>query len=162
MSWWKKESKTSFKRNEAGKVIAVVRSGDDPRGAPVSNALLKQYYQKHPEEHKIAKAKKSIGNVAKRFDNYSKEYAMNRPKRSRPQIRKPTPPLSYSLYNNFNPIGDRYDKGRPKQKKQSTPKYTVIGGKAYPIAGTGKKKKKKTTRKKQTGYDIFDNHGLWR
>ena len=162
MSFWKKESKTVFVRNEAGKVIAVQHLGDQPKEskAPVSKALMKQYYEEHPEKTKRAKAgrvgKKLLDTgveIGKRVDKYAVSYAKS-------QRGKPMPPLgSYSFANNFNPIGDTFDRGRPKQKHspQSSKKYTVIGGKAYPIAETGKKKKKsKSKRGKYNPNDPFD------
>jgi len=172
MSWWKKESKTHFVRNtETGKVIDVYRSGDEPRESrsktPVSNALMKQYYEKHPEERPSAKAKKRIGKVAASIDSYAQRYAKSHQGARQPPTRRssgsPQLPLgAYSFRNNFNPIGSTFDRGRPKQsrKPQASKKYAIVGGKAYPIAGTSKKKKKKTKsggkRRKYNPNDPFD------
>jgi len=162
MSFWKKESKTVFVRNEAGKVIAVQHLGDEPKESrtPVSKALMKQHYEKHPEERPSAKAKKRIDGVVKAFDEYSLRYAKSHQgSRLSPSRGKPMPPLgSYSFANNPDPFGSTFDRGPRRIKtKKSSKKYTVIGGKAYLIAGTGKKKKKtKSKRRKYNPNDPFD------
>jgi len=80
----------------------------------------------------------------------------------------------YSTRNNFNPFGSSFDTGmtpmkHPKSKsKSSKTKYAIVGGKAYPIAGIGKKKKKKSSKKKKRsssglgmgGFDMTDNWGF--
>ena len=91
---------------------------------------------------------------------------------SKPVSRKssynpPSPQLTfgYGTKNNYNPFGSMFDTGigfkQPKirVKKQSHVKYAVVGGKAYPLAGYGKKKskRKKTSSNK---IDMFDNWGL--
>lgn len=159
MSWWKKESKTVFVRNAEGKVVAIEHLGDQPRESKtsVSSALMKQYYEKHPEKTKSAKLQRfgtkmysGAISTGKRLDDYSLKYA----KSQRRTKAKPMPPLgSYSFSDNFNPIGDKLDRGI--KKPQSRVKYTIIGGKAYPIAGMGKKKKKKTQGKRRK-YDSND------
>lgn len=149
MSFWKKESKTIFVRNEAGKVIAVQQLGDQPkeRKTPVSDALMKQYYEKHPEKTKKAKAVR-VGKtlfvtgvkIGKRVDKYAVDYAKG-------QQGKPMPPLGSLSFA---------DEKKPKQKQhpQSSKKYIVIGGKAYLKAGAAKKKKKKgKSGGKQKKYD---------
>ena len=175
MGFWKKESKTSFVRNEAGKVVEVKRSGDQPRssGTPVSDALMKQHYEKHPEQRPGTKAKKRIGGIVTSFDNYAKNYAKNhQPPKSRAKQHsssvksgKAKPPLGmYSFSGNSNPFGDMFDSGmssspRQKRKTQSSKKYAIVKGKAYPIAGSGKKKKKtgsKTGGKRRKKYDPND------
>lgn len=176
MSFWKKESKTHFVRSDkTGKVIDVFHSGDEPKErkskTPIRDALMKQHYEKHPEDRPSAKVKKRVGGVIKYFDDYSLKYAKShqgtRQPSSRPrQSSKPRQPLgSYSFENNFNPIGDRFDTGMtsPKRKKKTKPrkKYAIVGGKAYIIAGADKKKKKKTT-KKQQGFGVFDSRGFMR
>jgi hypothetical protein len=67
---------------------------------------------------------------------------------------------------NFNPWGSTFDRGMVPMKKprSSKPKvkgrkYVIRGGKAYPIAGTGKKKKHKKTRKPRDAFS-FD-FGSW-
>lgn len=150
MGFWKKESKTHFVRNEAGKVIDVQRSGDEPRSSktPVSKALMKQYYEKHPEERPIAKAKKRVGGVIKTFDDYSLKYA----KSQQGSSGKPLPPLG-----SFSFTSSSVSSPKPKKKTQSSKKYTIVGGKAYPIASTIKKKKKtKSKRRKYNPNDPFD------
>jgi len=159
MSFWKKESKTHFVRNEAGEVIEVKHSGDEPKGAPVSKALMKQHYEKHPEERPSAKAKKRIGGAVKAFDDYSKNYAKSHQGSRQSPSGRPQPPLgSYSFTGNANPFGTMFDSGipKPKKKPQSSKKYAIVGGKAYPIAGVDKKKKKtKSKRRKHNPNDPF-------
>jgi len=173
MGFWKKESKTHFRRDEkTGKVLDVYRSGDEPRKSksktPVSNALMKKYYEEHPEKTRKAKAgrigKKILDTstgIGKRIDKYAVNYAKSQQRSSG----KPLPPLgSYSVRNNFNPFGDTFDRGQPRQKKKSQPstKYAIVGGKAYPIAGTGKKKKKtQSKRRKHDPNDPFSFPDLW-
>jgi len=66
---------------------------------------------------------------------------------------------------NFNPWGSTFDRGmvsmqKPRSSKSKT-KYAVVGGKAYPIAGTGKKKTgKKKTKRSSSGAFSFD-FGSW-
>ena len=166
MSWFKKKGETHFERNEAGKIIATQHVGEQPRETktPVSKALMKGYYKEHPEKTKTAKAirfgqstKKHAVTVGKAVDKWAVSY-------NRSQRGKHTPPLaSYSFKNNANPFGNMFDTGMtaPKRKtSKSRTKYTAIGGKAYPIAGTSKKKKKKkkkSSTRTSSGFDIFDN-----
>jgi len=75
----------------------------------------------------------------------------------------------YSTSNNFNPFGSSFDSGmkpmkHPKSKSSKT-KYAVVGGKAYPVVGTGKKKKKSSKKKRSSGlgmggFDMTDNWGF--
>ena len=178
MGFWKKESKTSFVRDEAGKVIDVQRSGDQPRsrGTPVSDALMKQYYEKHPEKRPGTKTKKALIGFGRYLDNYSKNYAKNhRSTSSRSGSRGSggggLPPLaSYSFQGNANPFGSMFDTGvsRPKPNKSSkrlSKNYVIVDGIAYPKAKTTKKKKKSTKKKRSSGgygsgYDIFDNSNI--
>lgn len=51
----------------------------------------------------------------------------------------------------------------PRKKPKSKTKYKVIGGKAYPIGGTGGKKKKPRRKTRDYGFgsfDMFDNQGF--
>jgi hypothetical protein len=69
----------------------------------------------------------------------------------------------YSFDNNANPFGSIFDSGIDDTPKVKT-KYIIRGGKAYPIAGSGKKKKGK---KKQSGFelpdfDLTDNWNLFK
>ena len=69
--------------------------------------------------------------------------------------------------NDFNPFGNMFDSGvtpmrRSKSRKsKSKAKYVVVGGKAYPKAGSGKKRKKKQSRKRNDpfGFDIGFSKG---
>jgi len=114
----------------------------------------------------------------KRVDKAIVKYNRRQPPPSSRRM-KPSHPSSYSTQNNYNPFGSMFDTGmshkpisfdpimnynRPstKKKKTSKTKYHVVGSKAYPIVGTGKKKKKKSTKhKRRSGqsYDVFNAFG---
>lgn len=68
------------------------------------------------------------------------------------------------MRNNFNPFGATFDRGMTpmKKPKSKSKKYIVRGGKAYPIAGTGKKKhrKRKQKSKSRDFGDPFDFKGF--
>jgi len=76
------------------------------------------------------------------------------------------PAKRYSTTNNYNPFGNMFDSGMDisPMSTRAAKRYAVVGGKAYPIAGKGKKKKK---RRKSggsglafSGFDMTDNWGL--
>ena len=101
----------------------------------------------------------------KKIVEYNRTSNIMNPQRTRrPVSRRP-----YSTRNNYNPFGDLFDTGmtpmrRPKTKKKtSKTQYAIVGGKAYPIAGTGRKKKKNTKKKKKTVRQFNDpfDFGGW-
>ena len=117
---------------------------------------------------------KSVGSGVKRVDKAIVSY-----NRRQPVARRP----SYSTQDNYNPFGSMFDTGmsykpisfdpvmnynRPSHKKKkssrSKVRYTVVGDKAYPIVGTGKKKKKSTKKSRVrnpfTGFNPVGNK--WR
>ena len=168
-----------FERDASGKVTNVSREYEG-RGSrtPVSDALLSQerdkkrqerqdrreaYRQAYQESFKKARIKREAergrqaGSItwSDRLDNFARAPSTQR-----------RPAINYRVRNNYNPFGNMFDSGmnyKPKttaKKTSSKVKYKVIGGKAYPLAGTGKKKKKKTNRRTSMGgFDIVDN---WR
>ena len=161
MGIFRKEETTHFERDESGKVVSVTRNGQEVEPEEIkrksTDQLLKEYYQKHPEK-KHPGFTRLVG-AAKRVD----KVVVNFNRRSNPMMRtKPMQPKrQYSVDNNYNPFGSMFDMGMQtmtrktkKPKTSSKTKYTVIGGKAYPIAGTSGKKKKKS-RKKPKPYDPF-------
>lgn len=84
--------------------------------------------------------------VGKRLD----QAGVNYNRRSNPVGRG----RSYSTNRNANPFGSWFDMGqssmrRSKPQKPKT-KYVIVGGKAYPKAGTGKRKKKKSSGKRRS------------
>ena len=100
---------------------------------------------------------KSIGSGVKRVDRAVVNH--NRRQPSRPATR-------YSTQSNYNPFGSMFDTGmnyNPPRKKSSgsKTKYKVIGGKAYPIAGTGKKHKKKSGKGKRRSNNNWDTFGAF-
>ena len=164
-----KEEHIHFERDNSGRVTSVQRSGDveqysSPgetytRGAtPISDRLMASRPRKPSIREKAV-------NVAKRVDQSVVAYnrrQMSRPSRGRPYG------TSYRTQGNYNPFGNMFDTGmgyrKPSHRKTSgsKTKYKVIGGKAYPIAGTGRKKTSK--RKKSSiglgGFDMTDNYGF--
>ena len=167
MGLFRKETHTHFERDEAGDVVNVTRNGEDvteERGWKSSEQLEREHYKAHPEEQH--KTLKKIGSLATSIDK--RIVAHNR--RTAP-IKPFTPRRSSPTYRNYNPFGSMFDTGvKPMSmpKSHSKTKYKVIGGKAYPIAGTGKKKKKSGNKKRNTGFggmggfDMFDNSGFFK
>lgn len=163
-----KEENVHFERDSRGRVTSVERSGDVrtvsgngetyTRGAtPVSDRLI-------PSRSRKPSIRKRAADVAKRIDKGIIDY--NRRQSRRPSRRR-SYGTNYSTHQNYNPFGSMFDTGLGNKKSYksktsgSKTKYTVIGGKAYPIAGSGKKKKKK----KSTGlgsYDMVDNWGFFK
>jgi len=100
---------------------------------------------------------KGVKGGIKKLDNAIVEY-------NRKQYNKPRQRISnYSTQNNYNPFGNMFDMGmnyprKPRKKQSSKTKYKVIGDKAYPIAGTGKKKKRKSKHQSSRDWDPF---GAW-
>lgn len=162
MGIFRKESKTHFIRDEAGKVQYVTREGDKPREdkkplfrdrSPVYRKLEQQHYKTHPKEspqYKRQQKVQRVTKVAKRIDHAVVNYNRRQP---------------YKIQNNYNPFGTMFDTGmtRPKTKKPRTQtKYHISGEKAYPIAGTTKTKTKKRKTKRSSGYDPFNSSwGSW-
>ena len=145
MGLFRKEQKVHFKRDEYGRVVGMEKTGDrmGESRTPVSDALLKQ-------QPKTKKKPSRLIQVGKAIDK--KVVAWNKSRGS-----------SYSTNNNYNPFGSMFDKGVDDVPKQKT-RYIIKGGKAYPVAGSGKKKTKK--KKSSSGFDLdfdmFDNWGLFK
>jgi len=155
MGLFRKESQTRFLRNEAGEVVDVVRGGDKPARSlgerlgdrrsrtPVSDSLLSQ---QKPSEKKTSFTNRFVAG-AKRIDSGIVKY-----NRTRNPMR-----------GNYNPFGSMFDSGQNykerKPRSSSSKKYAIVGGKAYPIAGS-KKKKSKSKRRRSSGFDMFDNWGF--
>lgn len=171
MGLFRKKEKTHFERDPEGRVIQVTRNGKDVDKQELKmktgRQLEQEYYKAHPEKRHPTLRKIGAGmeRLDKRIVDYNKtsnimssQRSMRRPVQ-RSVVKKP-----YSTRDNYNPFGTLFDTGmpKPKQKKPSSrAKYAVVGGKAYPIAGTGTKKttKKKSTKRKQRFDDPFDNMG---
>lgn len=160
----KKES-VHFERDEAGNVIGITRNGQEYQPEPQKQKSIAQleseYYAKNPKEKHptLTKIGGGLAKLDKKIVQYNRTSNIMRPQHSF-KPRKKTP-----MYNNFNPLGSAFDFGmqpmrKPKTKVTKT-KYTVVGGKAYPIAGTGKKKPKKKSKSRSSGLDM-DYWGLMR
>jgi hypothetical protein len=175
-----KESHTHFERDDEGNVISVEHSGDEPKRGlfrsrtPVSDKFEKEYYEKHPEK-RLGNRLRSAG---KSFDKHvvSKLQPVNMGRVSRPPRRS-----SYRVHENYNPVGSMFDKGisfdsssimfsgpgvRKKHKSGGHKggggkRFAVVGGKAYPIVGSGKKKKGKKSRVSKYGFGGFDMMDNW-
>ena len=165
-----KRESTHFERDYDGSVRRVTRSGDMKRSStPVSDALLRQ------SSEKKGRVSKMFGDYSKRRSRereiYRQEYSRAREgalkSRARSAGRSSAQP--YRIDGNFNPFGSMFDSGmdysRPSKKKTvSKTKYTVVGGKAYPVVGSGKKKsskRKKTSGRSSGGFDMMDNWGFF-
>jgi len=179
MGLFTKEEKTEFIRDEEGRVIGTRRyekqkgewiethapsESSEPKWKSTKQ-LHEEYYAKHPEKRHPTLRK--VGHGFKRLDTTIVKYNRTRNILMQPQ-RKFTPHKSSPTHNNYNPFGSMFDMGMQpmkKPKKKSKPKYTVISGKAYPIAGTDKKKGKK--KRRSTGFGGFDpmnidNYGFFK
>lgn len=163
---FRREEHVHFERDQAGKVTDVSREhiGRGSR-TPVSDRLLGQqreesrerkqeYRQAYQEAFHKSRIKREAGRGS-RAGSMTLGDRVDRIAGPPSSSRK-----SYSPRNNYNPIGSMFDTGmsRPKKKKSKT-KYKVIGGKAYPIAGTGKKRKKTSKKKTSKSYDPFNAFG---
>ena len=173
---FRKKESVHFERDASGRVVDTERTYEG-RGSrtPVSDALLRQqrdekrrerqarreeYRQAYQDAFKKARLKReaergrSAGGTtwSDRLDNFT---------RTPPPSRRPA--TSYRIRNNYNPFADVFDTGmnynRPRKKSSSKTKYKVIGGKAYPIAGTGKKKSKKKSSSRRNDWDVFNAFG---
>jgi len=161
-----KEETTHFERDEAGRVTSVTRNGEEHEpGMKSSKQLMKEYRETHPKQRFTERpGVKRVGAGLKRIDagivKYNRERNIMRPGASMPRQKA----SDYGIGGNYNPFGSMFDTGmnykKPRTKSSSKTKYKAIGGKAYPIAGTGKKKKKSTKRKSVGGYDMMDNWGF--
>ena len=170
---FRKTENVHFERNNDGKVVNTTRTYEG-RGSrtPVSDSLLKQHQQER-------QAKRQIYQQA-----YQDAYQKARVKRETERGRRagsttwddrlnnfthhPTRRQSYTSYktqDNYNPFGSMFDTGisygKPPSRKKSSSKtkYKVIGGKAYPIAGTVKKHKSKKRSNSKKNYDPFNAFG---
>ena len=168
MGLFRKKSSTHFERDEKGNVIGVTHSGDKVKssGTPVSDTLLEQYYEKHPEERRSAKVKAGALKLGKRLDTWSKDYSKGSKKRGPILVMNPPkkssgkPPLALEMFNFGKPNSSI--KKSSKASGEVGRKYIIRGGKAYPIAGSGKKSKVNNNKsgggkkKKYNPNDPFD------
>lgn len=177
----RKEEHVSFERDKAGRVTNVEREyrGRGSR-TPASDKLLGQAKDERRRERKERRQDYR--------DAYRESFRKARLKREQergkraggmsigdhidriagPPHRQPSRRPQYSTQNNYNPFGSMFDTGiqQPRKKKTgSKTKYKVIGGKAYPIAGTSKKKKRTTSKKKPrdpfSSFDPVNNNWRW-
>lgn len=169
MAWFRKETKTHFLRDDEGHVVHVEREETKPRytsKTPVTDAAERQYYQKHPEETRTARLKKTGGRIAAAVDTWADNYTKNT-QRARTKRRPAPMPMKTkpyrSPYMNIDPLGGMFDPwgSQPSQKKTSKSKkeYVIKGGIAYPVHKQGSFKKPKKKQSKE--YDLFDNHGFF-
>ena len=187
MGIFTKREKVHFERDDEGRVIETTHNGIpenetqyervgrqgesvrvhvDPeyRKAKTGRELEQEFYKKHPEKKypTFKKIGSGLSKLDKKVVDYNKRSNIMNPQRtSRRQSSFIsfgfTPPSS----RNANPFGNMFDTGMPKykhRKKKSKTQYKIIGGKAYPIAGTGAKKKK-TKHPRQKLTDPFDFSG---
>ena len=186
MGLFKKKESTHFERDEEGRVVEtthdgvpegkpqyerVGRQGEsvrvhvDPeyRKAKSGRQLQSEYYGKHPEKKHVTL--KKIGAGVSKLDKKIVQYNRRSNIMNTQRTSRPARPVTGFGFNppskvNANPFGSMFDTGlpRPRPKKKGKTQYKVIGGKAYPIAGTGKKKtKKKKTSRSKGFYDPFES-----
>jgi len=161
MGLFRKKETTHFERDESGKVVKVTRNGQDVdrevNRMKSARELEQEYYKKHPERKHptLKRVGRGLEKVDKKIVKYNRSRNIMNPKRRT---------TGYSTRDNYNPFGSLFDTGiKPAKapRKSKSQKYTIVGGKAYPIVGSsGKKKSKKPRSKSSGGYDIFDNWGL--
>jgi len=159
MGLFRKKEHVHFERDEAGNVIKTTRNGVEVSPEPMmktSKQLEREYYEKHPEKKHPGLQK--VGHGLKRLDTAIVKY-----NRTRNPLMK-SPGHTIPSRSNRNPIGSMFDFGmtppkQPKKQKSGGKKYILRDGKAYPIAGTGKKKKK--SKKKSTGFGMSGNMDYW-
>jgi len=188
MGLFTKREKVSFERDEEGRVIQTTRNGVpegetryervggqgesvkvyvDPeyRKAKTGEQLEKEYYKKYPEKHHptMKKIGKGISKLDKKIVEYNRRSNIMNPSR----IRRTVHPMIGFGFNppssrNVNSFGTLFDTGipKPREKKKSSTKYAIVGGKAYQIAGSGKKKSKK--KKRHTKPEFYDPFKSWR
>ena len=150
--------KPIYEEERRGKMVRV-EHGHKKVEMKSTRQLEREYYEKHPE--KRHPTLKKIGAGVSKLDKKIVDY--NR----RSTQRKQRPAMGFDFNppsrSNANPFGSMFDTGLPRQSKpkktSSKTKYTIISGKAYPIAGTGAKKKtkKRTIKKGSFGFDPFNN-----
>jgi len=168
MGLFTKKENIHFERNEAGEVVNVERTGDTGRRSrtPISDELMKQSPKAQRKLQRIEQRKLEKQAYRKAYNEARIKSAKQRGKqqgsmtigqrfdRAASQIRI----QPYTTRNNYNPWGSMFDRGMSKPKA-TKPKYHVVGGKAYPIAGS-KKKSKKNTNTGIGSFDMMDNWGF--
>ena len=152
-----------YEEEKRGEMVRVQR---DPEEVKMKSGreLEQEYYKKHPEKFHptIKKVGRGLSALDKKVVDYNKRSNIMNPRRTN---RRPSMGFGFNPpgRNNANPFGSMFDSGLPRsqpRKKKSKTQYKVIGGKAYPIAGTGKSKtKKKGTQRRNSLYDPFDLNG---
>jgi len=157
MGWFTKEEKWS---RDTGRWEQT--SGRKSR-TPVYDAFKKQMKEEKRSARQAARNERRAKQRQIRTA-FTEARHKERVKQARTRGRQSARPMKYSTVGNYNPIGGRYDTGLPYKrstpKKATSTKYTIVGGKAYPIAGT-KTKKKKRKKHSSSGFnfDIIDNWG---
>ena len=180
----RKKEKTHFERDEEGRVVETTRNGVpegetryervgrqgesvkvhvDPeyRKAKSGRQLEQEYYKAHPEKRHptLKKIGAGVSKLDKRIVDYNRRSNIMNPQRTRKRVARPVTGFGFNPpgRSNANPFGSMFDTGLPRKKpsKRRKTQYKVIGGKAYPIAGTGAKKKKKS-KSKQRKHELTD------
>ena len=166
MGLFTKKESTHFERDEEGKVVEVVREEEKREPLlkrkpmlPDEDKPLTREEQFKPRVHPwntprgkmiIKDFKSGLTKVDKQIVRYNRRSNIMNPYATNRRSMSPRPGLGSMPYMTYG-IGSRKS-GSPVKKRKSSPKYTVVGGKAYPIV---KKKKKKSSKKKDVFYDPF-------
>jgi len=155
MGFWsrfEKKETVHFERDQSGRVTDTYRNGKyeepQPRMKPVRQ-LEQEYYA---EKKKQRSQRPAMFSPLNRIDVVPVPYQRRAP---RSPSFKPYRPSK----NDRNPFGRMFDMGMPNAPRMKTPKtkYAVVGGKAYPIAGSSSKKKKKK-KDNLLGFDMLGNN----
>lgn len=175
MGLFTKKTHTRIERDEEGK--AVLTKEEVPRRRiferkPVETKELtyeEQFPKEIQPEYVRQRRVKKLVSTGKKVDAWvGRNIQPIGGYQSKPVQRKSySPRRSSPIYNNYNPFGSTFDTGvKPmsRPKTQSRTKYKVIGGKAYPIAGSKKKTKRKTSKRKTSmgGFDMMDSYGFFK
>lgn len=167
MGIFRKEESTHFERDEEGRVVKTVRE-EEPRGFERKPALPRkdipltreeQLEPKRMQPWQTPRGKhtiKKIGEGIKRVDKAVVSHNRRQPVKSS-HVKTYRPSSKSPSYQNYNPFGTWFDTGMPKPraKPKTKKKYTVIKGKAYPIANVGQKSSsRKRKGKKRRGSNL--------
>ena len=159
-----KEEHYHVERNGETRVVKVE---PEPVRSEVKELTREEQFEQRKHPWKTERGKKVISGLktgAKRIDSaivtYNRKYNPARPNYKMPRQSA----SSYGITGNYNPFGSMFDTGmgykKPKKKSSSKKQYAIVGGKAYEIAGTGKRKQSKSSRRRKSGFDVMDNWGF--
>jgi len=143
-------------------------------GHSTSDKLTEEYHKKYPEKKSLMErlADQRAANARDKADinaiyraEFNKQRAISVKARARDEARDRYRPTRKQKMDSFaNAIGNLGGMSTTKQhkhktsskKKHNKPKYTIIHGKAYPVAGSSHNKKHQKKKTKRKTNDAFD------